>query len=128
MLWEYRPLPKQISPPLQWRADSAYKPKIGLNRNFPPEVFHGPLKFGGLETIPLHTLQGYKQIQLFIGSIRNQDEAGKLGIASLKFEQMESGYITPIMNSGTPITYQKWAPSTWVGSIKNFLFTMDAEI
>ena len=32
--------------PLQWRADSAYKPKIGLNRNFPPEAFHGPLKFG----------------------------------------------------------------------------------
>ena len=29
-------------PPLQWKADSAYKPKIGLNRNFPPEVFHGP--------------------------------------------------------------------------------------
>ena len=67
-------------------------------------------------------------MQLFIGSIRNQDEAGKLGIASLKFEQMESGYITPIMNPGTPITYQKWAPSIWVESIKNFLYGMDAEI
>ena len=32
------------------------------------------------------------------------------------------------MNSGTPITYQKWAPSTWVESIKKFLSTMDAEI
>ena len=65
---------------------------------------------------------------MFIGSIRNQDKARKLGIASLNFEQMESGYITPIMSSETSITYQQWAPSTWVGSIKKFVFTMDAEI
>ena len=42
--------------PLQWKADSAYKPKIGLNRNFPAAVFHGPLEFGGLETIYLYIL------------------------------------------------------------------------
>ena len=39
--------------PLQWKADSAYKPKIGLNRNFPPEVFHGPSDYGGLGNISL---------------------------------------------------------------------------
>ena len=114
--------------PLQWKADSASKPKIGLNINFPAAVFRSPLEFGGLETIPLHTIQGYKQIQLFIGSIRNQDEAGKLSMASLKFEQMESGYIAPIMNSRTSITYQKWATPTLVGSIQKFLHTMDTEI
>ena len=106
--------------PLQWKADSAYRLKFGLNRNFPKAVFHGPLEFGGIETIPLHTIQGYKQTQLLIGSIRNQDEVGKLIMASLQYEQMESGYITPILKSETSITYQNWATPTWIGSLKKF--------
>ena len=113
---------------IQRTEDVAYRPKIGLNRNFPNAVFHGPLDFGGLETISLHTIQGYKQTQLLIGSIRNQDEAGKLIMASLQYEQMESGYITPILKLETSITYQKWATLTWIGCIKKILHKMDAEI
>ena len=37
--------------PLQWKADSAYKLKIGLNRNFPVVVLHSPLEFSGQKTI-----------------------------------------------------------------------------
>ena len=114
--------------PLQWSADSAYKPKIGLNRNFPPEVFHGPSDYGGLGNISLYSMQGFKQIQLLIGSVRNQDEASKLILASLQYEQMESGYITPLLSTCTATTYQKWSPSTWIGSIKTFLTDITAEI
>ena len=46
--------------PLQWKVDSVYKPKIGLNRNFPSDVFHGPSDYGGLGNISLYTMQGYK--------------------------------------------------------------------
>ena len=73
-------------------------------------------------------MQGYKQIQLMIGSIRNKDEASKLILASLKYKQMELGYITLILNDNTPITYQKWSPPTWIGSVKFFLSNMKAEI
>ena len=114
--------------PLQRKADSAYKPKIGLNRNFPPEVFHGPSNYGGLGNISLYSMQGYKQIQLLIGSIRNKDEASKLILASLQYKQMESGYITPLLSAQTATTYQKWSPPTWIGSTKTFLTTMNAEI
>ena len=114
--------------PLQWSSDSAHKPKIGLNRNFPPEVFHGPSDYGGLGNIPLYAMQGFKQIQLLIGSVRNQDEASKLILASLQYEQMESGYITPLLSMCISTTYQKCSPSTWIGSIKAFLTSMHAEI
>ena len=98
--------------PLQWKADSVYKPKIGLNRNFPSDVFHGPSDYGGLSNISLYTMQGYKQIQLLIGSIRNRDEAEELIRASLQYEQMESGYISPLLGKLISLTYQKWSPST----------------
>ena len=113
---------------LQWKADSAYKPKIGLNRNFPREVFHGPSDYGGLSNISLYSMQGFKQIQLLIGSIRNQDEASKLILASLQYEQIESGYITPLLSAQTETTYQKWSPPTWIESVKTFLTSMNAEI
>mmetsp|Transcript_49159 Transcript_49159/g.96088 ORF Transcript_49159/g.96088 Transcript_49159/m.96088 type:complete len:170 (-) Transcript_49159:456-965(-) len=48
---------------LQWKVDSAYKPKIGLSRNFPKEVYHGPLDYGGLGSISLYSMQEFKQIQ-----------------------------------------------------------------
>ena len=52
-------------------------PKVGLNRNFPTAVFQGPAEYGGLAHPLFYTLQGYKQIQLFMGTIRNEDDTGK---------------------------------------------------
>ena len=45
---------------LQWKSDSVYKPKIGLNRKFPSEVSHGPSDYGVLGNISLYTMQDYK--------------------------------------------------------------------
>ena len=73
-------------------------------------------------------MQGFKQIQLLIGSLRNRDEAGDLILATLQYEQMESGYTTPLLSKNTPTTYQKWSPPTWIGSVKTFLTSMHAEI
>ena len=112
---------------IQRAADIAYKPKIGLNRNFPSAVLQGPNDFCGLAHPPFYTQQGFKQLQMLLGTIRNKDDTGDYIKASLELEQQESGYTTPILSVETPITYQAWAPKTWVGSVKRFLHTMSAE-
>ena len=87
--------------PLQWKVYSVFKQKIGLNMNFPSDVSHGPSDYGSLGNISLYTMQGYKQIQLLISSIRNKDEAGELIMASLQYEQMELGQIFKQINKIT---------------------------
>ena len=49
-------------------------------------------------------------------------------MASFQYEQMESGYTSPLLGKLTSLKYQKWSPSTWIGSIKSFLQLMNAEI
>ena len=97
---------KQQLQPIQTIIDQAYKPKIGLNRKFPTEVLQGPPEFNGLSTIPLITTQGFKQTQLLIGSLRNDDDTGKLTSATLQYEQIDSGLTTPILQTTTTLTYQ----------------------
>ena len=47
---------------VQRALDVAYRPKIGLNRNFPNAVVQGPSIFCGLAQPPLYTIQGHKQL------------------------------------------------------------------
>ena len=63
--------------------------KVVLNRNFPTAVFQGPVEYGGLAHLLLYTQQGYKQIQLLVGTIRNEDDTGKLIKAFLAYEQQK---------------------------------------
>ena len=72
---------------IQRALDIACRPNIGLNRNFPNAVVQGPTLYCGLAQPLLYTLQGHKQLQLLIGTIRNQDETGDLARASLEYEQ-----------------------------------------
>ena len=87
--------------PIQTITDQAYKPKIGLNRNFPTAVLQGPLEYNGLSTTPLITTQGFKHTQLLIGSLRNEDDTGNLTNATLQYEQLKSGLTTPILRQST---------------------------
>ena len=68
---------------IQRTADVAYWPKIGLNRKFPNAVIHGSLMYCGLSHPPFYFQQGYKQLQLLIGTIRNKDDTGDLAKVSL---------------------------------------------
>ena len=45
---------------IQRAADVVYKPKIGLNRNFPSAVLQGQTDFCGLAHPPFYTQQGFK--------------------------------------------------------------------
>ena len=51
---------------IQSAANVAYKPKIGLNSNFPNAVLQGPNDFCGLVHPPFYTQQGFKQLQMFL--------------------------------------------------------------
>ena len=104
--------------------DVAYRPKIGLNRNFPNAVVQGSTQYCGLAQPTFYTIHGSKQLQLLIGTIRKKDDTGDLACAPLELEQQESGYITPILSKETQIEYQMWSPSTWISSIKRFLTSM----
>ena len=64
---------------MQVVMDRTYKTKMHLNRHFPNEVYRGSERYGGLSIAPLITHQGYKQIQLLIGSLRNGDSGGGAG-------------------------------------------------
>ena len=109
---------------IQRTADIAYRPKTGLNINFPNTVVQGPTQYCGLAQLPLYTIQGSKQLQLLIGTIRNQDNTGALAQASLELEQQESGYITPILHADISTEYQQWSLNIWISSIKQFLSHM----
>ena len=45
---------------IQRALDIAYRPKIGLNRNFPNALVQGPSLYCGLSQPPLYTIQGHK--------------------------------------------------------------------
>ena len=63
---------------VQRETDVAYRPKISLSRSFPNEVFQGLTEYGGREHVSFCTLQGYTQIKLLPGIIRNQDDTSKI--------------------------------------------------
>ena len=47
---------------IQRTADVAFRPKIGLNRNFPNAIVQGPTQYCGLVQTPLCMIQGSKQL------------------------------------------------------------------
>ena len=68
-----------------------YKTKMHLNRNFPNAVYRGTERYGGLNISSVITYQGYTQIQLLIGSMRNRDSGEDLATQLLEYLQMEAG-------------------------------------
>ena len=95
-----------------------------MDRKFQTEVLQGPPEFNDLSTIPLITTQGFKQSQLLIGSLRNDDDTGKLASSTLKFEQIDSGLTTSILMKTITPTYQTWIALTRISSFKTFLRNM----
>ena len=83
---------------LQRAVDIAYKSKIGLNRNFPSAVLQSQNDFCGLAHPPFYTQQGFKQLHMLLGTIRNKGNTGDYIKASLELEQQESGYTIPILS------------------------------
>ena len=106
--------------PIQTIIDQAYKPETGLNKKFPTEVFQGPQEFNRLSTIPLITTRGYKQTQLLIGSLQNDNDTEKLTTTTLQYKQLDSGQTTPILGKRTTLDYQKGTKQLGSAPSKHF--------
>ena len=81
---------------IQRAADIAYKPIVGLNKNFPSAVLQGPNEFCRLAHPLFYTQKDLKKIQMILGTIRNKDDTGEYITAPLELEQQEAGHTTPI--------------------------------
>jgi hypothetical protein len=78
---------------------NAILPKTGVNRNTARNVVFGTCKYGGLGLDHLAAVQGFAQLQYFIGSLRAQDTTGDLYQMLLEYTQPEWGTSTPILEA-----------------------------
>ena len=114
--------------PMQTLLDKTYKNNMGLNRHFPNAVYRGTPRYGGLAVAPLSTHQGYKQIQLLIGSVRNGDSGGDMVTQSQEYLQLEAGTPISILNPHKQDAHKAWLTQTWLTSVRTFLLQCDGEI
>ena len=108
---------------LQATALKLYLPHVSLNRRYLQEVLFGLARYRDHRELSFHTMQGYKQLQLLVGLLRNQDKTGKLIQQKLEYFQLVAGVSTPIMSNETPATFTKWTEGTWLVVIKKFLMS-----
>ena len=83
---------------LQSIAEEAYLPKIGMNRKFPKVLLRGSQEYGGLGDPSYYTTQGYRQFQLLIGHVRNNDEVETMIRQEIELLQITAGVSKPIMH------------------------------
>ena len=83
---------------LQSIAEEAYLPKIGMNRKFPKVLLRGPQEYGGLGDPSYYTTQGYRQFQLLIGHVRNNDKVETMIRQEIELLQITAGVSKPIMH------------------------------
>ena len=76
---------------LQKPSLDAFLPKLGLNRNMPRVVLHGPLKYGGLEIPNMYIEQGLLRIRWFIKLNRCHTNLSKLLQITIRYAQLEAG-------------------------------------
>ena len=101
---------------------------MGMNRHFPNAVYRGMPRYGGLAVAPLSTHQGYKQLQLLVGSVRNGDSGGDMVIQSQEYLQLEAGISTSILNPQQHDKHAVWLTKTWLTSVRQFLLQCDGKI
>ena len=119
-------LPENKLNKLQLMAEEAYLPKIGMNRKFPKRVLRGPQEYGGMGDPSYYTIQGYKQLQLLIGHVRDNDEVGTMIRQEIELLQITAGVSKPIMHRESDSEWKHWVEPTWITAIKTFLTGINA--
>ena len=75
-----------------------------LNKHFPHAVLYGPLCYGGLGVIPLHTKHIADKALYFLHHLGLQDNTGLQMLAAMGFMQLECGVDTPFSD----LDYKEW--------------------
>ncbi|KAI2511593.1 hypothetical protein MHU86_2847 [Fragilaria crotonensis] len=71
--------------------------KLGYPSTLPTEIRYGPVELGGLGLIDLRTELGISTLTYMRNAIYSNTEAGKLMIMNVKYSQIESGILEPIL-------------------------------
>lgn len=71
--------------------------KLGYARTTPTAIRHGPPEMGGIELLDLLTELGICQIKYFRDAIYSGRETGKLLLLNVKYMQLESDILEPLL-------------------------------
>jgi hypothetical protein len=91
--------------------------KLGINRNLPVAIRHGPI--GGLALTDLRTELGIETLKYLRNAIYSQTAAGNMILATLKHLQQESGIGEALLE--VPTRYVPYLTPTWVTSICQYM-------
>ena len=103
-----------------------YLNAIKYNRHFPRKVVYGHTDKGGLGITKLYTMQGIKQIETLLLTLRNNDESSHLLHISAQLLQLEAGTSKPILSF--PITNLDHLTPTWLTSLWRLCILHDITI
>jgi hypothetical protein len=93
--------------------------KLGVNRNLPTAIRHGPSEFGGLALLDLRTELGIETIKYLRNAVYSQSASGDLIIATLKHLQQEAGIGNPLLEC--PDIHIPNLTPTWLTSIRQYM-------
>ncbi|KAI2509566.1 hypothetical protein MHU86_4827 [Fragilaria crotonensis] len=93
--------------------------KLGMNRNLPTAVRHGPLSMGGLGLMDLCTECGIEMVKYFRHHIYRRTEVGELLVIQLKTLQLEAGILPHLLEHPTIVL--DYLTPTWILSLRQFL-------
>ncbi|KAI2502292.1 hypothetical protein MHU86_12181 [Fragilaria crotonensis] len=104
---------------IQTRILPAIVQKLGMNRNLPTAVRHGPLSMGGLGLMDLRTECGIEMVKYFRHHIYRRTEVGELLVIQLKTLQLEAGILSHLLEHPTIVL--DYLTPTWILSLRQFL-------
>jgi len=108
---------------VQRSSFEAALPKMGLNRNFPRVVLHGPLKFGGLAIPNMYNDQCILHIRWIIKMLRCKTTLTNLFTIHCRYTQLEAGLGTSIFETKSNLLYltPSWLSHTLITMQENSL-------
>ena len=97
----------------------------GYNNKFPRAVVFGPMTNGGMGWDSIISLNIFEKLKLLIGSIRLQDNLGKMILIQLTWIQLFSGSSVPVLQSQQLLHY---LPIGWITNIHSLLVEHNIQV
>jgi hypothetical protein len=99
-----------------------------INRNFARAIVFGPKYLGGMSLSHLHTLQGIRRFQCFIGHLENNYGVGKIMRIFIEATQREVRTLEPFLFLRHPTRGHTTLTAYWVNEIWSFLELFQATV
>ncbi len=99
---------------IQSSAIGACLSAAGYSNKFPRAVVFGPPEYGGLDWANIAVVVLYEKIKMFIGSVRLQDNVGRMIEIQLSWLQLIAGITIPILQMDV---FLKYLPLCWMTNL-----------